>query len=497
MLALVSGSVPNNELREKSMRRATFVGLSVVLIGSLARPAFAQVTELQVAPATITLTVGEQQTFLATAYDQRGNPVVAADIRWISTNLDVVQVEWDQGNPSVVTVRATGMGVAQVEARSGRVRGTTVIQVMAAEQAPPTIEPVTPETELSPDVSSAALGHVVRIERQAFGIPSSCRFGSFVDQDLVLTSYRAIRGGSSIAIVLSNGRRATNIARVAAYDVQSDLAVLHVPVQHQGAVAVGSNPTADQRVWTLGEAGCGEPQALSAAATGRADSVAGRTLLSESLGQGVEGAPVISRVGQLVAMATGGSAIRPVSQIAGLVTQARRNLGVGSTPSVDEVAQRERHTYGSVELQSELFAARARVTPMEPWHWQGLTQEASLPMTFAGPIGRYEVELLSGGEVQNSVTVTLRSGVSQQIALAPRVVADEQDVELAPPPEETQITSRGGGGFPVAAVVVGLLAVGGGAAFLASRSGGGDDGGGNGPPPPPTTGGIRIVINVP
>ncbi|MHC4067803.1 MAG: hypothetical protein ACYSUI_25315, partial [Planctomycetota bacterium] len=158
-----------------------------------------------------------------------------------------------------------------------------------------------------------------------------------------------------------------------------------------------------------------------------------------------------------------------------------------------DVAQRENHSYGSVELESELFAARARVTPMEPWHWQDLGQEASLPMTFAGPIGRYEVELLSGGEVQRSITVTLRSGVSQQVALAPQVVADQPDVERTPA-EETQIARRGGGGFPAAAVVVGLLAVGGGVAFLASQSGG--DGDGNGTPPP-TTGGIRIIINVP
>jgi hypothetical protein len=421
--------------------------------------------------------------------------VVTAEIRWISTNLDVVQVEWDEGNPSVVTVMATGVGVAQVEARSGRVRGTTVIQVMAAQQPPPTID-VTPEGELPPDVSSTALSHAVRIEQQVFGLPSSCRFGVFVAQDLVLTSYRTIRGANSVAVVLTDGTRATNTVRVAAYDIQSDLAVLHVPVQHQGSVPVGSNPTADQQVWVLGDADCGDPQALGAEATGRADNVAGRTLLSQALAEGVDGSGVINRDGELVAIAAGGPAIRPVSQVGGLVTQARRNVGVAAISSVADVAQRENHSYGSVELESELFAARARVTPMEPWHWQDLGQEASLPMTFAGPIGRYEVELLSGGEVQRSITVTLRSGVSQQVALAPQVVADQPDVERTPA-EETQIARRGGGGFPAAAVVVGLLAVGGGVAFLASQSGGGDDGGGNGTPPPPTTGGIRIIVNVP
>jgi hypothetical protein len=341
MLALVSSVIFNIELREKSMRRASLIGLSIVLICAFARPAFAQVTELQVAPATITLTVGEQQTFLATAYDQRGNPVVTAEIRWISTNLDVVQVEWDEGNPSVVTVMATGVGVAQVEARSGRVRGTTVIQVMAAQQPPPTID-VTPEGELPPDVSSTALSHAVRIERQVFGLPSSCRFGVFVAQDLVLTSYRTIRGANSVAVVLTDGTRATNTVRVAAYDIQSDLAVLHVPVQHQGSVPVGSNPTADQQVWVLGDADCGDPQALAAEATGRADNVAGRTLLSQALAEGVDGSGVINRDGELVAIAAGGPAIRPVSQVGGLVTQARRNVGVAAISSVADVALRRR-----------------------------------------------------------------------------------------------------------------------------------------------------------
>lgn len=486
MLAPVSSAVTNLELREKNMRRASFIGLSVVLICGLAGPAFAQVTEIQVAPATVTLTVGEEQTFLATAYDQRDNPVVTAEIRWISTNLDVVRVEWDEGNPSVVTVTATGVGVAQVEARSGRIRGATVIQVVAAEQPPPEID-VTPEGDLPTDVSRTALSHVVRIERQVFGLPPSCRFGVFVDQDLVLTSYRTIRGANSMAVVLTDGSRATNTARVAAYDTQRDLAVLHVPAQHQGSVSVGTNPTADQRVWVLGDTDCGDPQALGAEATGSAE-------LSESLAEGFDGSAVISRDGQLVAIAAGGAAIRPVSQVGGLVTQARRNVSVASLLSVTDVAQRENHSYGSVELESEQFAARARVTPMESWQWEGLAQESSLPMTFAGPIGRYQVELLSGGQVQRSITVTLRGGVTQQVALAPQVVAGQPDVE-GPPAEETQIARRGGGGFPAAAVVVGLLVAGGGAAFLISQSGG--DGDGNGTPPPPTTGGIRIIINVP
>jgi hypothetical protein len=64
----------------------------------------AQVQDLQIAPVNITMTVGEERTFLATAYDQRGNPQVATGIGWISTDLDVVRVETDPSTPNVVTV---------------------------------------------------------------------------------------------------------------------------------------------------------------------------------------------------------------------------------------------------------------------------------------------------------------------------------------------------------------------------------------------------------
>ena len=89
-----------------------------------AMPVAAQnVSELQVAPPTITIKVGERYGLLATAYDRAGNVMPTARPVWSSNNTQVARVD---NNGTVIGVAA---GLAIVEARIGQKRGSAAVQV--------------------------------------------------------------------------------------------------------------------------------------------------------------------------------------------------------------------------------------------------------------------------------------------------------------------------------------------------------------------------------
>jgi len=89
-----------------------------------ATPVAAQnVSELQVAPPSITIKVGERYGLLATAYDRAGNVMPTARPVWSSNNTAVARVD---NNGTVIGVTA---GVAIVEARIGQKRGQASVQV--------------------------------------------------------------------------------------------------------------------------------------------------------------------------------------------------------------------------------------------------------------------------------------------------------------------------------------------------------------------------------
>src|SRR5713226_8111772 len=93
---------------------------SVFLMGALSTPgvAFAQnVVEVQVAPPSITLKVGEKSGLLATAFDRVGNVIPTVRIIWSSNN---------------VAVMAVAGGVAIIEARVGSRKGQAAVQVVGA-----------------------------------------------------------------------------------------------------------------------------------------------------------------------------------------------------------------------------------------------------------------------------------------------------------------------------------------------------------------------------
>src|SRR6266852_8041274 len=101
----------------------------VFLMAALSTPgvAFTQnVVEVQVAPPSITLKVGEKSGLLATAFDRVGNVIPTVRIIWSSNNVAVAKVD-NNG-----TVTAVAGGVAIIEARVGSRKGQAAVQVVGA-----------------------------------------------------------------------------------------------------------------------------------------------------------------------------------------------------------------------------------------------------------------------------------------------------------------------------------------------------------------------------
>jgi len=128
------------------IHRAALAALALCLPGA----ALAQnVAEVQVAPPTITIKVGERSGLLATAFDRIGNVIPTVRIIWSSNNLAVAKVD-NNG-----TVTGVGNGVAIVEARVGPRKGQAAVQVTGGAGAPPPVTPP-PVTVQTPVVTTGA-----------------------------------------------------------------------------------------------------------------------------------------------------------------------------------------------------------------------------------------------------------------------------------------------------------------------------------------------------
>ncbi|MCH6547169.1 MAG: trypsin-like peptidase domain-containing protein, partial [Gemmatimonadetes bacterium] len=306
----------------------------------MTRPSTAQVAEIQVLPADLNLEVGEQGIVIATLFDARGNPITTAvQLTWISNNLAVASVSFDQNTRNLATVTAVSPGIAQIEARSGNIRSTVVVAVSAAIQQPQVQPAVTPDSVLPDSTSNASLALVSRIEPHNFGFAQDCRVGGFVGTNLLLTTYLAIRGADSIVVVLPSGQRVRSRVRVAAYDAPSDLAVLHVPVQRTGEMSVGQDPSEDDYGWVVGQPNCQSTQTRRARIADAPSS--GPLALSQTFGRGQLGAPVINQDGAIVGLASGGSNAIRATDVASITNQARRNLASGSLLTAIQVARAE------------------------------------------------------------------------------------------------------------------------------------------------------------
>jgi uncharacterized protein YjdB len=102
-------------------RPRSLAGLLLVAVSSAG--AAQNVSEVQVAPPSITIKVGERYGLLATAYDRAGNVMPTARPVWSSNTPSVARVD---NNGTVIGVAS---GVAIVEARVGQRRGQAAVQV--------------------------------------------------------------------------------------------------------------------------------------------------------------------------------------------------------------------------------------------------------------------------------------------------------------------------------------------------------------------------------
>src|SRR5947207_2828910 len=128
------------------------------------------VAEVQVAPPSVTIKVGERAALLATAFDRAGNVIPTVTFIWSSNNLAVAKI----GNEGTVT--AVGGGVALIEARVGARRGQAAVQVIASQLPPvsgapppasqqPPAEPVAPAADgLAGQPPGTGPASVLRIE---------------------------------------------------------------------------------------------------------------------------------------------------------------------------------------------------------------------------------------------------------------------------------------------------------------------------------------------
>ena len=106
------------------------------------------VAEVQVAPPSVTIRVGERTGLLATAFDRIGNVIPTQRFTWSSNNVNVARVD------NAGTVTGVGGGVAIVEARVGTRRGQAAVQVVGpAAQGQGPSRPEQPPTQLPPPAS--------------------------------------------------------------------------------------------------------------------------------------------------------------------------------------------------------------------------------------------------------------------------------------------------------------------------------------------------------
>ena len=125
------------------IRRGFIVALACSVPGAAAAQ---NVSEVQVAPPTVTIRVGERSGLLATAFDRIGNVIPTVRIIWSSNNINVAKVD-NNG-----TVTGVANGVAIVEARVGTRRGQAAIQVTggSAPAPPPGPPPAAPPPAAPP-----------------------------------------------------------------------------------------------------------------------------------------------------------------------------------------------------------------------------------------------------------------------------------------------------------------------------------------------------------
>jgi len=328
------------------------------------------------------------------------------------------------------------------------------------------------DSALAPSVATETMNSLARLTAYRFGTEPTCVTGYVADREgLVVTTYRAIRGADSVSVQLPATGSQGGI-RVAAYDVGADVAVLKLPQGSESSLTLVSQPSEGEYVWGFGFRDCQNAVATQTRIAAWRSPPRGVLSLGRPVSEADQGGPVTDAAGRVVGLATPGQAAVSAAQIRSALDVARRTLRSGRLSTVGQVAVRERHQFGAVAISTDMSGTVARLTPLESWHWPEAARSDSLPMLFAGPVGRYRLELLAESRVHKQLELRVNPGQR-----------DELFIPLL------QVTTDSGGGFPWAIAALGVAGAGGAVALLAGGGGGGD-----GDTTGPTTGGISIRI---
>jgi hypothetical protein len=334
---------------------------------------------------------------------------------------------------------------------------------------------------LAESVRQHTFRNVAALSVRRFGIGPACAAGAFMTRDgLLLTSYQAIRGAEGASAVAPGANIDGQRIRVAAYDVVADLAVLQLPGARTDSVSPASFIADGQSAWALRFADCRTPSDIRARVTQWTDRPRGPLQLSDQPTGAASGSPLVDVDGRLTGVWLGATGAVPAPKTVTLLNQARRNVTQNQLLALGDVSRRENHAYGSVIIASDLSGASARITPIEPWHWAALQSRGTTPFTFAGPMGRYRVDVTGPGDARREQEVTIRPGAQDRVVISLRSIAAMQGGPATVQPKKK---SR----LPWILAGVGVVGVG-----AAAALGGGGGGGGGGAQP----GSISIQVPV-
>jgi hypothetical protein len=324
------------------------------------------------------------------------------------------------------------------------------------------------------DSAHALAEHLVRLTAHRFGVEPACGVAFFAGSPgLLLTTYQAIRGAERLEVIANDGRDLTDWTRVASYSTTADLAVLHAEGAQVDSLPLSSDIAVGGLVSAWGFDNSAHVLELPVSITSREGPSPHGLYLTEIESNCSLGGPLVDRSGAVVGIVAKKDAATPSSTATALLSTARRNIANGRVESVADVAGRERHLYGSAMLDADVSGSLVRVQPLESWHWPELVEERHLPFTFGGPMGRYEVEILSQGNHSQSI-FEITPGAAIRIKLFPGAVA--------------------GGGGKKLPWVLGVLGAAGAGTAVVLASGTGGEIAPPPPPPPPAPGGIVVTM---
>ena len=314
-----------------------------------------------------------------------------------------------------------------------------------------------------------------------FGTPPSCIAGAYVGRDgLVATSYEALRGAESVTAMSVGGD--ANAVRIAAYDVSANLAILKVPSARTDSLAIATNVVGGQSMWAIGFPDCRTAADARVRLTEWTDEPRGTLQLSDAPANAIPGSPMVDVAGKFAGIWANGTTAVPAARITPLLDLARRNLAQNQGSTLADVAKKENHAFGSAVIASDA-PGTAKVSPLETWQWREIAASGPVPFNFAGPAGRYRVEVTGAADARREQEITIRPGAEQRVMISLRTPAPNVAATQVPLQKKKS---------KLPWILVGLGLAGGGAAAALAGGGGGPPQ----PPPPPPPGGISLTIPV-